>query len=71
MGLMDEIRKLTHPFSDKEDDVYDEYDDEEELSFDCPNCGKTVMVKAADIDYDQSPVCEHCGEPFFTDLEEE
>ena len=30
MGLMDEIRKLTHPFSDKEDDVYDEYDDEEE-----------------------------------------
>ena len=31
MGLMDEIRKLTHPFSDKEDDVYDEYDDDEEV----------------------------------------
>ena len=29
MGLMEELRKLTHPFSDKEDDVYDEYDDEE------------------------------------------
>ena len=29
MGLMDELRKLTHPFSDKEDEVYDEYDDEE------------------------------------------
>ena len=28
MGLMDEIRKLTHPYSDKEDEVYDEYDDE-------------------------------------------
>ena len=27
MGLMDEIRKLTHPYSDTEDD-YDEYDDE-------------------------------------------
>ena len=29
MGLMDEIRKLTHPYSDQEDD-YDDYDDEDE-----------------------------------------
>jgi len=28
-------------------------DEEEELSFDCPHCGKTVLVKAADIDYDE------------------
>ena len=28
MGLMDELRKLTHPYSDKEDEVYDDYDDE-------------------------------------------
>ena len=28
MGLMDEIRKLTHPYSDEEDD-FDDYDDEE------------------------------------------
>ena len=28
MGLMDEIRKLTHPYSDQEDD-YDDYDDDE------------------------------------------
>lgn len=27
MGLMDEIRKLTHPYSDQED-AYDDYDDE-------------------------------------------
>ena len=40
----------------------------EELAFDCPYCGKAVMLKAADIDYDESPVCEHCGKPFFTDL---
>ena len=53
---------------DDDCDCCGEYDDEEELSFDCPNCGKTVMVKASDIDYDESPVCEHCGEPFFTDL---
>lgn len=43
----------------------------EELSFDCPSCGKTVMLKASDIAYDESPVCEHCGEPFFTDLPDE
>lgn len=29
MGLMDEIRKLTHPYSDQEDD-YDDYDEEED-----------------------------------------
>ncbi|MBR4308638.1 MAG: cell division protein SepF [Oscillospiraceae bacterium] len=29
MGLMDELRKLAHPFADKGDDEYDEYDDEE------------------------------------------
>lgn len=29
MGLMDEIRKLTHPYSDQEDD-YDDYDDEDD-----------------------------------------
>jgi cell division inhibitor SepF len=28
MGLMDEIRKLTHSYPDKDDEMYDEYDDE-------------------------------------------
>ena len=46
-------------------------DEEEELSFDCPHCGKTVLVKAADIDYDESPVCEFCGKPFFVDTEDD
>ena len=46
-------------------------DEEEELSFDCPHCGKTVLVKAADIDYDESPVCEFCGKPFFVDAEDD
>lgn len=31
MGLMDEIRKLTHPYSDQEDE-FDDYDDEDELA---------------------------------------
>lgn len=30
MGLMDEIRKLTHPYAEVEDD-YDDYDDDEPL----------------------------------------
>ena len=31
MGLMDEIRKLTHPYSDQEDD-FDDYDDEDDIA---------------------------------------
>ena len=46
-------------------------DEEEELSFDCPHCGKTGLVRAADIDYDESPVCEFCGKPFFVDAEDD
>ena len=26
MGFMDEIKKLTHPYSDVEEDDYDDYD---------------------------------------------
>ena len=56
-------------FGDDEDEC--DCDEEEELSFDCPHCGKTVLVKAADIDYDESPVCEFCGKPFFVDAEDD
>ena len=56
---------------DDDCDDDDEYEELEELAFDYPYCGKAVMLKAADIDYDESPVCEHCGKPFFTDIEEE
>ena len=55
---------------DEEEDEDDDEDDDQELSFDCPNCGHTVMVRASDIDFDESPVCEHCGQPFFVDVEE-
>lgn len=35
MGLMDELKKLTHPYSDKErDDDYDEYEDDADDGFD-------------------------------------
>ncbi len=64
-------------FGDEECDCDDEdcpgchaFDDQEELSFDCPHCGETVLLKAADIDYNESPVSEHCGQPFFTDLDD-
>ena len=53
------------------DDCDCECEELEELAFDCPYCGEAVMLKAADIDYDQSPVCQHCGKPFFTDVEDE
>lgn len=35
MGLMDEIRKLTHPYSDQEDE-YDDYDEDDELPEEVP-----------------------------------
>ncbi|MDD3412198.1 MAG: hypothetical protein PHY12_15440 [Eubacteriales bacterium] len=52
---------------DCEDCDEDELDADQELSFDCPNCGKTLMIKASDIDFDQSPVCPNCNKPFFPD----
>ena len=54
---------------DEEEDEEDDEDDDQELSFDCPNCGHTVMIRASDIDFDESPVCQHCGQPFFVDVE--
>ena len=56
---------------DCDDCMHDCEDEDEELSFDCPNCGKTVMIKASDIDFDESPVCSACGQPFFVDVEDE
>ena len=53
------------------DDCDCDCDCDQELSFDCPNGGKTVMIKASDIDFDESPVCSACGQPFFVDVEEE
>lgn len=82
MGELEEyVEDLDADLSDMEDALFDDEDDdcdcddcdcchedgEEALSFDCPHCGKNVLVKAADIDYDESPVCEHCGQPFFSD----
>ncbi len=51
---------------DDEDDD-EEFDENEELSFDCPHCGKTMQIKAADIDFDESPLCPNCHKPFFPD----
>ena len=33
MGLMDEIRKLRHPYSNNDNTAYDDYDDEEEEDY--------------------------------------
>ena len=68
--LMDDDDDEYDDYDEDEDYEDDEDDDDQELSFDCPNCGHTVMVRASDIDFDESPVCEHCGQPFFVDVEE-
>lgn len=58
---------------DDDDDELDgeeaeEFDENEELSFDCPHCGKTMQIRAADIDFDESPLCPNCHKPFFPDV---
>ena len=52
---------------DCDDCMHDCEDEDEELSFYCPNCGKTVMLCTSDIESDENICCKHCGEPFFTD----
>lgn len=63
-----------HDDDDDEDDefeVFGDFEEDDELAFDCPHCGQSVMIKAADIDFDESPVCKACGKPFFTDVIDE
>ena len=52
---------------DDDDEETEAFDEDEELSFDCPHCGKTMQIKAADIDFDESPLCPNCHKPFFPD----
>ncbi len=47
MGLMDEIRKLTRPYSDKEDEGYDEYEDEEFEEEPAPAPRRSYTTRAA------------------------
>ena len=57
-----------HDDDEDDDDSDDEpFDEDEELSFDCPHCGHTMQIKASDIDFDQSPLCPDCHKPFFPD----
>lgn len=56
---------------DGEDEDGEEVEELEELAFDCPYCGKSVMLKSSDISFEESPVCEHCGKPFFTDIDDD
>ncbi|MCL1855800.1 MAG: hypothetical protein FWF86_08715 [Clostridia bacterium] len=55
------------PDDDEDDGEYDD-DADEELSLDCPHCGSSIQLKAADIDFDQSPLCPKCNKPFFPDM---
>ena len=59
MGLMDELRKLTHPFSDKED-VYDEYDDEEVMEEEeaAPAQGRTAYTTRGAAAVASNPAAE-------------
>ena len=36
MGFMDELKKLTHPYSETDEDEFDEYDEEESIDNEPP-----------------------------------
>jgi len=55
-------------FDDDDDLDLFEFDENEELSFDCPHCKSAMRMKASDIDFDESPVCPKCGKAFFPDI---
>lgn len=69
LGDVEEL--LFEDEEENDDDEDDEDDDSEEIVFECPNCGKPVIMMADAIDYEESPVCQYCGEPFFTDIDED
>lgn len=48
-----------------------ECDEDGLVHFQCPNCGKPVAIRADAVEDEKSPVCEFCGEPFFTDVAED
>ena len=84
VGELDEyVESIDNDLSDMEETLFGdeehEHDDDEgdddyapdmtqPVSFDCPNCGKPVTLKAEEIDFDQSPLCPSCGKPFFPDV---
>lgn len=59
MGLMDELKKLTHPYSDRDDDDYDDYDDEpledEQESEPAPRRAFGRTAAAADTTHASAP----------------
>ena len=64
--LLRQPQREARPVGD-DDEEAEAFDENEELSFDCPHCGKTMQIKAADIDFDESPLCPSCHKPFFPD----
>ena len=49
-----------------------EPDEEEngELLYECPHCGKEVVIDADDVDFDEDMKCPSCGEELFPELPE-
>ena len=47
MGFMDELKKLTHPYSEPEEDDYDDYDDEPLTTIPLPRLSLPAAAIAA------------------------
>lgn len=54
-----------------EDDEDDGLDEDELISYACPNCGHELQFRASDVDFDEDYLCPACGKPVFPELEED
>jgi len=58
---------------DCDDDDCDCCDDEDDemISYACPECGHELEFRADDVDFDEDYLCPACGKPVFPEVEED
>ena len=58
---LSEVEELLFSDGDEADDDYDDYEEDEEITVNCPHCGKEFTIKAEDVDFDEDVLCPACG----------
>ncbi len=56
---------------DEDCDCEDCMDEDEIISYACPECGHELEFHASDVDFDEDYLCPACGKPVFPEVEEE
>ena len=79
MGLMDELKKIIHPYDDEDYDIEDYDDEDDDYDFDdeenpfyevtCDSCGQKLNV-SEDVLLEGEIECPNCGENLEFDFSE-